>query len=121
MVNLSIVGCRQSQYQHEEIQYRIIHFDPMLRGTYSNQSNKPRDGRLLFLLIFFSLFFKTCFQCGKEEFVVTPFSFVHASSHTRVDSPLVTPFLTVKDNMDLCLTTSCKLSFFAAKLWGATT
>lgn len=77
---------------------------------------------LLLLLPFFPLFFfKAYFQCGKEESVVMPFSFLHASSHTRVVSPLVSPFLTVKDNMDLCLVTSCKISFFAAKLWGATT
>lgn len=76
---------------------------------------------LLLLLPFFPFVFKAYFQCGKEEFVVMPFSSLHASSHTRVVSPWVSPFLTVKDNMDLCLVTSCKISFFAAKLWGATT
>lgn len=57
MANLISVGWGQSQHQHDVTYFdRVTYFDLMLRGPYSNQSNKPRNRFLLLLwIIFFSL------------------------------------------------------------------
>lgn len=75
----------------------------------------------VFACFLFTSLTKACLQCEKQKFIVMSLSFAHARRHTRVVPPLVTPFLTVKDNMDLFLVTSCKFSFPAAELRGATT